>query len=404
NARPVGARIGMTGNLANYPLETATGAVQLGSQINYNGQVTGYTLDPQETINYVGKHDNETLWDVSVYKHPEGTSSADRSRAQVVASSTVLLGQGVPFIHAGQDLLRSKSMDRDSFDSGDWFNKLDFSLNDNNFGVGEPRNSTNSNSIDQIRDVLDIPSAYAQPADIALSAAQFRDLLSIRASSRLFRLPTEAEVVDRVSFHNTGPGQIPGVIVQRIDGCTSGTLTPETGTVVTVINARPEEISLPLFESEDFTLHPVQQVSADSVVRTADHSPQGFTVPARTTAVFVAAQQFACATDDADADAVLDGADNCVFAANSDQLDTNGDGIGNACDADLDNNCVVNVVDLGLLRAAFFSTPGSPNWNPDADLTGDGVVNVLDLGRVRARFFQNYTTANPSGIANDCAL
>ena len=397
------ARIGMTGNLANYPLQTANGTTQLGSQINYNGQVTGYTLDPQETINYVGKHDNETLWDVSVYKHPEGTSSADRARAHVVASSTVLLGQGVPFIHAGQDLLRSKSMDRDSFDSGDWFNKLDFTLNDNNFGVGEPRNSTNAGSLSEIQNVLTIPTADAAPADIALSAAQFRDLLAVRASTRLFRLPTELEVVDRVSFHNTGVGQLPGVIVQRIDGCVSPSLTPETGAVVTVINARPEVISLPLFQSEDFSLHPVLASSADAVVRTADHTAQGFTVPARTTAVFVAAQQYACATDDVDADSVSDGSDNCVFAANASQLDSNGDGIGNACDADLDNNCVVNVVDLGLLRAAFFSTPGAGNWNPDADLTGDGVVNVLDLARLRARFFQNYTDANPSGIANDCA-
>jgi len=42
--------------------------------------------------------------------------------------SLVALGQGVPFFLAGDDLLRSKDMDNNSFDSGDWFNKLDFQL------------------------------------------------------------------------------------------------------------------------------------------------------------------------------------------------------------------------------------------------------------------------------------
>ena len=63
---------------------------------------------------------------------------ADRVRMQQLALSTVALGQGVPFLHAGTDMLRSKSLDRNSYDSGDWFNVLDFSYETNNFGVGLP--------------------------------------------------------------------------------------------------------------------------------------------------------------------------------------------------------------------------------------------------------------------------
>ena len=40
--------------------------------------------------------------------------------------STVALSQGVVFWHAGTDLLRSKSLDRNSYDSGDWFNRIDW--------------------------------------------------------------------------------------------------------------------------------------------------------------------------------------------------------------------------------------------------------------------------------------
>ncbi len=63
---------------------------------------------------------------------------ADRVRAQNVAMDVTPLSQGVPFFHAGVDMLRSKSFDRDSFNSGDWFNSLDFSYETTNYGVGLP--------------------------------------------------------------------------------------------------------------------------------------------------------------------------------------------------------------------------------------------------------------------------
>ena len=90
---------------------------------------------------------------------------------------------------------------------------------------------------------------------------------------------------------------------------------------------------------------------------------------------------------DADTDGVPDSADNCVEVGNPDQHDSDGDGFGNLCDPDLDNNLVVNFLDLGLLRLAFFGSPGTSNWNPDADLNDDGAVNFVDLGIMRSFFF-----------------
>ncbi len=95
---------------------------------------------------------------------------------------------------------------------------------------------------------------------------------------------------------------------------------------------------------------------------------------------------------DTDDDGVQDVADNCVAVVNADQRDTDGDDIGNACDADFNQDCTVNVIDLGLLRVNFFSS------DPDTDLNGDGVVNVVDLGLMRAAFF---STPGPSGIAGN---
>lgn len=90
---------------------------------------------------------------------------------------------------------------------------------------------------------------------------------------------------------------------------------------------------------------------------------------------------------DTDGDGVSDATDNCRDVPNAAQRDTNGDGFGSACDPDLNNDNVVNVVDLGLLRSVFFSTPDNSNWEADADFNGDDVVNVIDLGTMRAFFF-----------------
>ena len=131
-------KVGMAGNLAGYTFVDRNGETVTGADVDYNGSPTGYTADPQENILYVSAHDNETLFDSLAFKLPQGTSMADRVRMQQLSLSTVALGQGVSFFHAGTDMLRSKSLDRNSYDSGDHFNALDFSYESNNFGVGLP--------------------------------------------------------------------------------------------------------------------------------------------------------------------------------------------------------------------------------------------------------------------------
>lgn len=86
---------------------------------------------------------------------------------------------------------------------------------------------------------------------------------------------------------------------------------------------------------------------------------------------------------DMDGDGVPDAFDNCTILANPNQEDADFDGYGNACDPDLNGDDIVNVVDLGLLRAAFFSA------DEVADFNSDGVVNVVDLGIMRSFFFQS---------------
>ncbi len=103
---------------------------------------------------------------------------------------------------------------------------------------------------------------------------------------------------------------------------------------------------------------------------------------------------------DADVDGVDDLVDNCLASANPDQRDTDGDGIGNLCDQDVNNDCQVNFGDLAQLKEAFISDPGSPNWNEDVDFNGDNLVNFGDLALMKQRFL---TAPGPSGAQNLCS-
>ncbi len=105
---------------------------------------------------------------------------------------------------------------------------------------------------------------------------------------------------------------------------------------------------------------------------------------------------------DSDGDNVYDEIDNCTLVANPDGRDTDGDGIGNACDPDIAppvNDCAVNFSDLGALKVAFFSAPGDGNWNESADFNSDRSVNFADLATMKSGFFG---PPGPSGIPNAC--
>lgn len=228
-------RLGMAGNLKDFILTDKDGMPKKGSDIDYNGQPAGYAQDPTEIQNYVDKHDNQTLFDNLIYKAPQG---ADLVRMQGVSLATAMLGQGIPFTHAGVELLRSKSMERDSYDSGDWYNRVDYTLADNNFDKGLPRKDKDGDNYPLIEQVL---GKHVKPsgADMATMVGFYQELAELRQSSRLLRLGSGAEVIKRVDFRNTGPDQVPGIIVMTVDdGVNAGAdLDPAIDGLVVMINA-----------------------------------------------------------------------------------------------------------------------------------------------------------------------
>ena len=292
-------RIGMAGNLADFVINGKDDIPSAGDEVSYYGGPAGYTQDPQEVITYISAHDNQTLWDNNQYKLPRGTSMDDRVRVQNVGTSVVVLGQGIPFIHAGAEILRSKSFTRDSYNSGDWFNVLDFTYESNNWNVGLPRWDKDGNpdaggAWDVIKSILSDPSIDPRREHIEAAAAHFRELLRIRKDTRLLRLRSKDEVTSRVDFHNTGASQVPGLIVQTIsDGtCAGGDLDPDYDAVAVLINANDQAQSFSLPGASGFELHPIHLDSQDedAVVKTASFAGDTFNIPARTAAVFVQPQ------------------------------------------------------------------------------------------------------------------
>ena len=284
-------RIGLAGTLKDYVLENYQGVA--GPASSFGG--AGYAADPADIINYVSKHDKETLWDKLQYGLTASMTLAERVRAQNVAIAIPLMSQGIPFLQMGGDFLRSKSMDQDSYDAGDWFNFVDFTMQSNNFGVGLPLAEKNAANWKAIGNILTNPNAKPEPEDIQFASAVFKEFLSIRAGSPLFRLATAQDVFDRVGFHNIGKNQTPGLIVMSIDDGTGLTdLDPQHDALVVMINGTGQEQSHTIPTAAGFDLHPIQQASVDTNVTTASFSAgvdEGtFTVPAQTIAVFVKAQ------------------------------------------------------------------------------------------------------------------
>ncbi|MBV1775296.1 pullulanase-type alpha-1,6-glucosidase [Burkholderiaceae bacterium DAT-1] len=280
-------RLGLAGNLAGFQMRDAAGKVMRGDAFRYHDAPAAYAREPGETITYVSAHDNETLFDINQYKLPLNTSTADRARAQIVALATVAFSQGVPFFHAGDELLRSKSLDRNTFDAGDWFNRIDWRGEHNNWAVGLPPKADNGSNWPVMQPLLANPALQVSGADIRWTRETFKDLLRIRTSSPLFHLPDAAAITRRVSFPDVGPNQQPGVIVMRIDG--RGLSGSPFAEALLMFNARADAATFVLANSErqPWRLHPAQVSGADAVVKTASFVAGQFTVPARTVAVWV---------------------------------------------------------------------------------------------------------------------
>ena len=288
-------KLGLAGNLKDYTLTTYDGKTVLGAQLDYNGQGAGFASQPAENVNYVDAHDNETLFDLITYKMPADAPMENRVRMSLISQASVALSQSPSFWASGTEMLRSKSLDRDSFNSGDYYNAIDWTMHDNGFGHGLPVKSKNGAAWDHMRPLLENPDLKPSPEQIDTSSEIAMDFLRVRSSSRLFTLGSADLIRSKVSFPNSGEGAVDGTIVMLINdeaGAGSDVDAALDGALV-VFNATDKTMTTAVdgLAGRVFKLHDAQANGSDAVVKDSsfDAKTGSVTVPARTVAVFTQA-------------------------------------------------------------------------------------------------------------------
>ncbi len=282
-------QLGLAGTLRRFRFGSNSRHSTLsGAELDYGGRAAGYADSPSEVISYVDAHDNETLFDALALKLHPATPMAARVRVNTVCLALATLGQSPVMWHAGTDILRSKSLDRNSYNSGDWFNYLDFTMTDNGFAAGLPPERDNARAWHVLAPLLADPRLKPAPEDIRRAHAQALDLLRLRASTRLFRLGSAEQVLAKVSFPVANSWhQLPGVVVMAVDDRTDPVDERWSGLLV-VFNATPWLVRQGLvMDVTGYELHPVQAGGSDDLVRTVEVGTDWVSVPERTAAVFV---------------------------------------------------------------------------------------------------------------------
>ncbi|WP_130014305.1 pullulanase-type alpha-1,6-glucosidase [Serinicoccus sediminis] len=264
-------QVGLAGGLRALRLRSQqTGEPVSGQEVDYGGLTGGYASSPDEVVNYVDAHDNETLWDTLVLKLVPGTPMAQRVRRNTLALATVTLSQGICFWHAGAEILRSKSLDRNSYASGDWFNHYDPALRDNGFGRGLPPEPDNGARWALMRPLLADPSLVPTTADMTLARDCALDLLRLRRAHPLLRLGSAEAVTAAVSFPVSGTEHgAPDLVVMLVDGRRLEPAPRGDDAVLVVLNASTEArtVTVPGLAGQRWELSPVQREGADETVK-----------------------------------------------------------------------------------------------------------------------------------------
>lgn len=239
-------KIGLGGNLRDLVIRDQHNNSVRAADYHFRGAPVGYAAEPIETISYVSAHDGYALWDTVQAKlpfqawgrAPATANVVERVRAHRLMLGTVLLSQGIPFLEGGSELLRSKSGDADSYDSGDHFNQIDWSGASNNWGVGMPPAWKNIGDWSFWRPRLLDASLRVGPNEIQSTNEYFKALLRLRRDAPLLRLSSAGEIRRLLSFpaNEISGGDTAGLIGMLIEDAAPA-VDPTRKSLLVLINA-----------------------------------------------------------------------------------------------------------------------------------------------------------------------
>lgn len=116
--------------------------------IDYDTNLSTYQ-DPEQVLTYVEAHDNHTLWDKLELTNPDDSEEV-RKQMHKLSSSILLTSQGIPFLHAGQEFMRTKYGDHNSYKSPDSINQMDWL-----------RRATFNNEVDYMKGLIELRKKYS---------------------------------------------------------------------------------------------------------------------------------------------------------------------------------------------------------------------------------------------------
>ncbi|MBI1342708.1 MAG: type I pullulanase [Terrimonas sp.] len=173
------------------------------TKVNYSK--SPYAKEPYQTITYCECHDNHVLWDKLKISAPEA-STAQRKEMHKLALSIILTAQGISFLHAGTEFLRTKKGVENSFDAPDSINAIDWSLKSKNLDIFK----------------------------------YVKGLIRMRKAHPAFRMMHSDEIRENLHFEEQVP---PGVIAFTLNGAAAGDTWKK---IFVVYNGGTEPIALPL--------------------------------------------------------------------------------------------------------------------------------------------------------------
>jgi pullulanase len=281
-------KAGLAGNLRDYQMKEHLGNTVRAGDLRFRGAPVAVASQAIETINYVSAHDGYALWDAIQAKAPFHTkgrtpdlaSASDRQRMQQLALAIPLLSQGIPFVESGTELLRSKNGDQDSYDSGDFFNRLNWSGETNFWGTGLPPAWKNIDDWSFWQPRLQEPLIQASPELIEQTSQYLKALLRLRKSSSLFQLNTLDEITRQLSFIDDALKPEPGLIAMLLQN--------HSESLLVFFNASREDriFAHPLLK-QAWSLHPLLDERIDRELShvSRDAFNATITLPGRSTVV-----------------------------------------------------------------------------------------------------------------------
>lgn len=184
-----------------------TGAVAH-PQVDYDAYGSKpWAKEPGQSINYVSCHDNYTLWDKLSVSCPEASEEKKKAMNRLCAA-IVFTSQGVPFIQAGEEFLRSKPLPE----------KKGFA--ENSYNMSDAVNSIKWDNIHEYPDMI----------------AYYKGLMALRKAHPVFRMQSEAEMTQNLCFLSDTPENVVAYLLKG-KGADD---TPEN--ILVIFNGNDEEI------------------------------------------------------------------------------------------------------------------------------------------------------------------